>query len=78
MSSLPKTGRAIRITPSTLTLIAQENGGLEPAIEDVPTYFILPEDPNAYAQIVTEEEFRAAARFTGAERFDAFNEFTEL
>lgn len=32
---------AIRIQERTLKMIAAENGGLEPQIEDVPTFFMI-------------------------------------
>lgn len=74
---------AVSINEKSLDLIATNNGGLQPKIEPGPdghpgTYFILPDDPNDYAEIVTAESFFKNYEFVGVESQDKFVEIKSI
>jgi hypothetical protein len=74
---------AVSINEKSLDLIATNNGGLRPEIEAGPhghpgTYFILPDDPNHHAVIVSIEDFFENYEFVGPESLDEFRPVVRL
>jgi len=63
---------AVSVNEKSLDLIATNNGGLKPEIEEGGTYFILPDNPNDHAQLVSTEEFSETFSFVEAESVDEF------
>jgi hypothetical protein len=71
---------AVSVNPHSLDLIATNNGGLQPEIEEGPrghpgSYFVLPDDPNGHAEILSINEFFEKYEFTEPE---ALNEFRPI
>lgn len=52
---------AYRVTAANMPLIAVNNDGVEPEVEEVPTYFIIGKN---FADIVTETAFMERYRVT--------------
>jgi len=69
---------AVRINEQSLDLIATNNGGLKPQIEDEITYFLLPDDPNHHAQILGADEFAQFYTFTTPEALDEFRPVLQM
>lgn len=72
-------GYAVAITEESLDLIATNNGGLKPLIDKSPYpngspahYFLLPENPNDHATILTADEFVDSYEFVGPDQLDRF------
>lgn len=74
---------AVPINRQSLDLIATNNGGLQPKIEMGPkghpgTYFVLPDDPNDHATIVSIEDFFDTYEFLEPEALDAFRKVARI
>ena len=69
---------AVGINKKSLDLIATNNGGLQPKIEESPyphcagTYFVLPDNPNNHAEILSVDDFFDKYQFVGLESDDEF------
>lgn len=74
---------AVAINEKSLDLIATNNGGLQPKIEAGPhghpgTYFVLPENPNQHAEILSIEDFFETYAFVGPEALHEFRPIYRL
>jgi len=69
---------AVRINEKSLDLIATNNGGLQPQIEDEATYFLLPDNPNHHAQILGIGEFNQYYTFLGPESLEEFRPVVQM
>lgn len=74
---------AVSINEKSLDLIATNNGGLKPEIEPGPyghpgTYFLLPENPNDHAEILSIEDFFETYGFVGPESLTEFRPIYRL
>lgn len=68
---------AVSINEQSLDLIATNNGGLKPEIEQGRTYFVLPENPNGHAEILSVEDFFKKYDFVGPESDNEFRPIYE-
>ena len=69
--------QAVSVNPHSLDLIATNNGGVQPEIEEGPrghpgSYFVLPDDPNDHAEILGIDEFLEKYEFLEPETLNAF------
>lgn len=74
---------AVSVNEKSLDLIATNNGGVRPEIEPGPhghpgTYFILPENPNDHAEILSIEDFFEQYEFIGPESLDKFRPIVKM
>lgn len=76
---------AVSVNEKSLDLIATNNGGLKPEIEESPysngtagSYFLLPDDPNAHAEILGVDAFFDTYEFIGPEHPAEFRPIVRL
>jgi hypothetical protein len=69
---------AVSVNEKSLDLIATNNGGLKPEIEVGGTYFLLQDNPNQPATILSTEDFFETHEFIGPESPEEFRPVIRL